>query len=140
MAGQAAQAAGGAGVMQDLSSGNVDQMLGRLRDPQTAQTVASALGLPQQQVENTFRDISTRVEAARNDPARAASEMRSGLAGLASQARQNLASGAAQVQPEATTTAWVTFIALVLSLAAAIAGAAVGRRNVARRVAGDVRP
>lgn len=140
MAGQAAQAVGGTGVMQDLSSGNVDQMLGRLRDPQTAQTVAAALGLPRQQVENTFRDMSSRVEAARNDPARAASEVRSGLAGLASQARQNLASGAAQVQPEATTTAWVTFIALVLSLAAAIAGAAVGRRNVARRVAGDVRP
>jgi hypothetical protein len=139
MVGQTMQAAGGSGVLQDLSSGDVDQILGRLQDPQTAQTVASALGLPQQDVESRFREISSRVEAARNDPARAASEMRSGLADLASQAGRNLAAGAAQVQPEATTTAWVAFIALLLSLAAAIAGAAVGRRNVARRVAGDVR-
>ena len=37
-------------------------------------------------------------------------------------------------QPEATATAWLTFAALVLSLLAAIIGAAVGRRGVVRRV------
>jgi hypothetical protein len=117
-----------------LSSGNVDQILGRLRDPQTATLVAGATGTSQEEAANTLRDISQRVEAARNDPAQATREARQGMETLAAQAKQNLAQTAAEVKPEATTTAWITFAALVLSLLAAIFGAAVGRRGVARRV------
>jgi len=37
------------------------------------------------------------------------------------------------VKPEATATAWLTFAALLLSLFAAMLGAAAGRRGVIRR-------
>ncbi|HVY81853.1 MAG TPA: hypothetical protein VG994_12775 [Steroidobacteraceae bacterium] len=50
--------------------------------------------------------------------------------GVAGQA----AADAAQVQQSVSATAWVSFIALVLSLLAAIAGAAAGRRGVERKV------
>jgi hypothetical protein len=65
------------------------------------------------------------------DPAQSGAELRQRAEELASRARANLPNAAAEAQPEATTTAWVTFVALVLSLAAAIAGAAFGRRRVA---------
>jgi hypothetical protein len=117
-----------------LTTGNVDAILGRLRDPQTARIVATATGTSQEQAASTLRDMSQRVEAARNDPAQAAAEARQGLQTLATQAKQNLANTAQEVKPEATATAWLTFGALVLSLLAAIIGAAVGRRGVVRRV------
>jgi hypothetical protein len=139
MAGQTAQAMGASlgGVMDDrgMAQGSVDEMLARLRDPNTASTLSSVLGMPREEVATALNDTSSRVEAARADPARAAAEVRSGLSDLASRARQNLSQTAANVQPEATTTAWVAFAALVLSLLAAIAGAAVGRRGVVKRVA-----
>ena len=50
--------------------------------------------------------------------------------GVAGQA----AADAAQVQHTVSTTAWVSFGALVLSLLAAIAGAAAGRRGVEKKV------
>jgi hypothetical protein len=86
-------------------------------------------------VATTFSDISVRVDAARDDPARAADEVRSGMAPLMSRAKENAAQMAAQAQPAASKTAWLTFAALVLSLLAAIFGAAVGRRGVVGRVA-----
>jgi hypothetical protein len=46
------------------------------------------------------------------------------------------AADAAQVQHAVSTTAWVSFGALVLSLLAAIAGAAAGRRGVEKKVVG----
>jgi hypothetical protein len=45
-----------------------------------------------------------------------------------------VAASAAQVQHAVSATAWVSFVALVLSLLAAIAGAAAGRRGVERKV------
>jgi len=136
--GQTAQAVGasvGAVNQQDLSSGNVDQILARLRDPQSAAAVSTALGIPRDEVESTFSVISTRVEAVRDDPARAAAEVRSGMEGLMARAKENAAQTAARAQPAVSRTAWFTFGALVLSLLAAICGAAVGRRGVAGRVA-----
>lgn len=47
-----------------------------------------------------------------------------------------VAGTAAQVKTEVTTGAWLAFAALVLSLLAAIGGAAVGRRSVLKRDAG----
>jgi hypothetical protein len=136
--GQTAQAVGAsAGAAIDergMSSGSVDEILSRLRDPQTASTVATATGMSREEATSALNEMSQRVEAARNDPAQAADEARRGLSDLAARARQNLAQTAAEVQPEVSTTAWLTFAALVLSLLAAIAGAAVGRRGVVGRV------
>jgi ABC-type transport system involved in multi-copper enzyme maturation permease subunit len=135
--GKTAQAVGTSVASMDveaLSSGDVDAILGRLRDPQTATIVAGATGTSREQAQNTLRDISQRVEGARNDPAAASAEARRGIESLAAQARQNLQQTATAMKPEATATAWLTFAALVLSLLAAISGAAVGRRGVVGRV------
>ena len=40
-----------------------------------------------------------------------------------------LAEQAEQIQPEVSTAAWITFLALVLSLAAAVIGSMLGRRK-----------
>src|SRR4051812_14338865 len=121
--------------LDDLSSGNVDEILGRLRDPQTTTIVAAATGSSRAEASSNLQDISRRVEQARNDPARAAAEARQGLQRLTSQAKQNLANTAAEAKPAATTGAWLTFAAMVLSLLAAILGAGTGRRGVVRRAA-----
>ncbi|HKU89972.1 MAG TPA: hypothetical protein VJP84_09260 [Steroidobacteraceae bacterium] len=44
------------------------------------------------------------------------------MASLTAQAKANLSQTAAEVEPEATTTAWLTFAAMVLSLIACIFG------------------
>jgi hypothetical protein len=132
-----AQAVGSTAQTMDvnaLTSGDVDAILGKLRDPQTATVVASATGTSREEASRTLNDMSQRVEAARDNPAQASAEARQGLQTLAARAKQNLANTAEEVKPEATTTAWLTFAALVLSLLAAIGGAAVGRRGVVRRV------
>jgi ABC-type transport system involved in multi-copper enzyme maturation permease subunit len=138
MAGQTAQAMGASvgNAMDDqgMAQGSVDEMLARLRDPGTASTLSSVLGMPREEVTTALNETSSRVEAARSDPAQAAAAVRSGMSDLASRARQNLSQAAAEAKPEATTTAWVAFAALVLSLLAAIAGAAAGRRGVVKRV------
>ena len=113
---------------------SVDEIVARLRDPTTASTLSSALGMPREEVATALGEMSNRVEAVRDNPAQAAAEVRNGVSNLAARARANLSQTAAQVQPEATTSAWVAFGALLLSLLAAIAGAAVGRRGVVRRV------
>ncbi len=136
--GQTAQAVGASvGSMneQDLSRGSVDEILARLRDPQTASAISTGLRVPREDVARTLGDISARVETARDNPARAADEVRSGMARLMSQAQENITQTAERAQPAASKTAWITFAALVLSLLAAIAGAAVGRRGVVGRVA-----
>ncbi len=132
--GHATQAVGASVDETGLSAGSVDEIVARLRNPQTASTVASALNLPREDVSKTLNDVSARVEAARDNPQQAAAEVRSGVSELASRAKQSLAQTAANAQPEASATAWLTFVALVLSLLAAIWGAAMGRRGVTKRV------
>jgi hypothetical protein len=139
MAQTAAPMAMGADI-RDLTSGNVDQMLAKLDDPQTATRLAAALNLPQDQVAGTLSSTRQRVAAVRDDPTRAAQEMRQGLEPLTAAAGQRLSQTAEQVKPEATATAWISFLALLLSLLAAVGGAAVGRRNVRDRVAPRIEP
>ena len=129
-AGQAVGAAMGMGG-GDLSSGDVSQMLSRLKDPQTASTLAGATGLPQQEVQSTLSQVASRVEAARDNPAQAAAEVRQGVAQLYEKARASgtLEQKAQEMQPQATTAAWITFGALVISLLAAVLGAMAGRRR-----------
>jgi hypothetical protein len=119
-----------------LSADPVDQMIARLNDPQTSSAVAIALNLPRPEVSTALNKVRQRVEASRDNPQQAVAEVRGGISDLASRAKQNVAQTAAQAQPQASATAWLTFVALVLSLLAAIFGAAAGRRGVMKRVAG----
>jgi hypothetical protein len=125
------------GGVDDLSSGDVDQMLARLNNPNTVRTISSATGIPEQEVRSTLSEIAQRVESARNNPEQAAAEVRRGAEQLMSRARQQLPAAAERVQGAATKTAWITFAAMLISLIAAIAGAMVGRRRAAQRLARD---
>jgi hypothetical protein len=120
--------------MTDLSGGSVDQILSRLRDPQTAQTLAAATGLPQQEVTSRLNDVAGRVEASRDNPQQAAAEVRQGAEQLMARAREQLPAVAERAQEGATKTAWITFGAMVISLLAAIAGAMLGRRRAEARL------
>jgi hypothetical protein len=126
-----------AGGMDDLSTGDVQQMLARLNDPRTARTIATTTGIPEQEVRSSLDQIAQRVEAARDNPEQAAAEVRRGAEQLMSRARQQLPAAAERVQDSATKTAWITFAAMLISLIAAIAGAMVGRRRAAERLLGN---
>lgn len=126
-----------AGGMDDLSTGDVQQMLARLNDPRTARTIATTTGIPEQEVRSSLDQMAQRVEAARDNPEQAAAEVRRGAEQLMSRARQQLPAVAERVQDSATKTAWITFAAMLISLIAAIAGAMVGRRRAAERLLGN---
>src|SRR5690606_30348324 len=131
--GGVAQTAGAAiSGVDDLSSGDVQQIVARLNDPQTARTISAATGIPEQEVRATLADIAQRVQSVRNDPARAVAEVRQGSQRLLERARQQLPATAERVQEGAATTAWIAFGAMLISLIAAIAGAMVGRRRAER--------
>jgi hypothetical protein len=116
--------------MDDLSAGDVQQMLARLNDPQTARTIAAATGMSEAEVQTQLAQVAQRVEAARDNPEQAAAEVRQGTAQLMSRVRQQLPAMAANAQDSATKAAWITLAAMLISLLAAIGGAMVGRRRV----------
>jgi hypothetical protein len=118
----------------DLSAGDVDQIIARLNDPRTAQGLATATGMSEQEVRSTLSEVAQRVESVRNNPQQAASEVRQGTEQLMARARQQLPVVAERVQEGATKTAWFTFGAMLISLLAAIGGAMWGRRRVEERV------
>lgn len=119
----------------ELSSGTVDQIVQRLRDPETARTVSSMLGTPQEQVQQNLSQIADRVTEARADPAKAAAEARQGIQQMVAdwQARGGVSAVAERMQPEASATAWIALLAMILSLLAAVWGAMLGRRRAAVR-------
>jgi hypothetical protein len=132
MVGGAAQAIGGAVQSQEVDvSGSVDQIVQRLKDPKTAQQIASATGMPQSEVQATLSETAQRVENNRDNPTRAAAEAKAGMAQLMDKAKSSgaLEQKAQEIQPQATRAAWITFGALVLSLLAAVLGAMSGRRK-----------
>lgn len=126
------QATGGPGV--DMS-GSVDQIIARLKDPKTAQQIASVTGMQQSEVQATLSETAGRVEKNRDDPAQAAAEAKQGMAQLMAQAKSSgaLEQKAEEVKPVVSGAAWLTFGALLLSLLAAAIGALVGRRKPAAR-------
>jgi hypothetical protein len=121
-----AQSQGGVDI-----SGNVDQILARLKDPRTARQIASASGMQQAEVEQTLSETAERVQANRDNPAQAAEEAKKGVGELMQQAKSSgaLEQKAEELKPGATRGAWIAFGALVLSLAAAVVGAMLGRRR-----------
>jgi hypothetical protein len=118
-----------------LSTGSVDEIIQRLRDPQTAQVISSAFGMQRAEVQSNLAQIADRVEKVRDDPAAAAAEARQGVQQLFQQwqAQGGVSAAAERVQPEAAATAWIALLAMVLSLLAAIWGAMIGRRRAALR-------
>jgi hypothetical protein len=126
--GSVMQGGGGAGV--DVS-GSVDQIVQRLKDPKTAQQIASVTGMPQSEVQATLSETAQRVENNRDNPTQAAAEAKAGMAQLMDKAKSSgaLEQKAQEVQPEASRAAWIAFGALVLSLLAAVLGAMTGRRK-----------
>lgn len=118
-------------------AGTVDEMAEQLRSAELVNRVASLTGLSVNETRSTLNETAARVEASRDDPAQALEEARRGIASLIERARTSgaLAAQAEEVQPEAASTAWLTFVALLLSLAAAVSGAMFGRSKAADLVA-----
>jgi hypothetical protein len=121
---------GGGGPNVDMS-GSVDQIVQRLKDPKTAQQIASATGMQQSEVQATLSETAQRVENNRDNPTKAAAEAKAGMAQLMDKAKSSgaLEQKAQEIQPQASRAAWITFAALVLSLLAAVVGAMSGRRR-----------
>ena len=136
MIGGAAQAV--SSVMQPSGdmSGSVDQIVQRLKDPKTAQQIASATGMEASEVQASLGETAQRVENNRNNPTQAAAEAKQGVAQLMEKAKASgaLQQKAEEVKPQATQAAWITFGALLLSLLAAVLGAMAGRRNPAKEI------
>jgi hypothetical protein len=120
----------GGGASVDMS-GSVDQMIQRLKDPKTAQQVASVTGMEQTEVQQSLSGTAQRVEQNRDDPTKAAAEAKAGMSELMQKAKSSgaLEQKAEEIQPQASRAAWMTFGALVLSLLAAVIGAMIGRRK-----------
>lgn len=132
----AGSAAGGAGAsLPSLASGDVDQVLRTLDDPNTAAQIATPTGMNRDEVQSNLADLRGRVEAAREDPAKVAAEVRQSVNGIAEGAKTRAQQAAVDAKPAASRTAWTNFGALLLGLLAGMAGAAVGRSNAATRVA-----
>jgi hypothetical protein len=132
MVGGAAQAIAGATQGTDVSGGSVDQIIQRLKDPKTAQQIASATGMQESEVQATLSETAQRVENNRDNPTQAAAEAKKGMAQLMEKAKSSgaLEQKAEEIKPQATRAAWITFGALVLSLLAAVLGAMSGRRRL----------
>lgn len=144
LAGGAAKLVGGAtqaigATMQGGGdvSGSVDQILARLKDPQTAQQIAAATGMEPREVQSTLSETAQRVESNRDNPSQAAAEAKQGMAQLMEKAKSSgaLEEKAQEVKPVAAKAAWATLGALLLSLLAAVIGAMVGRRKSLSRTA-----
>jgi hypothetical protein len=112
-------------------SGGVDQIVQRLKDPKTAQQIASATGMQQSEVQASLSETAQRVENNRDNPTQAAAEAKQGMTQLMERAKSSgaLQQKAEEVQPQASKAAWITFGALLLSLLAAVLGAMAGRRK-----------
>jgi hypothetical protein len=117
-------------------SGSVDEMASELRSAAMADRVASITGLSANEARTTLATAADRVEANRDNPARAAEEAGRAIASAFDRARASgaLAQQAEEIQPEAASTAWLAFLAMLLSLAAATTGAMVGRSKAADAV------
>ncbi len=120
--------------VSDLSSGDVNRIVARMRDPATVRVVSAATGMPEQEARASLDGIAQRVEAARSDPAKATAEASAGAQELAAKASARIERAAADAQPYAATTLWSTLAAMVVALLAAIAGAMTGRSQAARRL------
>jgi hypothetical protein len=126
-------AIGSAPQLSDLTSGDIDQILARLNDPQTVKIIAAATGMSQEEARSKLASIQARAEAVKDDPAKAAAEAKQGLQDLLSQAGTQARGAAAAAQPYASSAIWITVAAMLLALLASVAGAMIGRTGTAIR-------
>ena len=121
------------GSTPDMSQGTLDQVIQRLRDPQSSRLIAAATGMPQDQVHSNLTQIADRAEAAKDNPTQAAADVRQSVEDMIQRARADgtFARAADKAKAAAAKTAWVTFGALLLSLIAAVLGSMTGRRAAA---------
>jgi hypothetical protein len=124
--------------MTQLANGDVSQITARLNDPKTAQVVSKVTGTSQDEARARLGEIAQRVEAAKDDPAKATEEARKGVQDIVSKAGTRAQQAAADAKPYATATMWTTLVALALALIASIVGAMTGRRQVVQRLASVV--
>jgi hypothetical protein len=113
----------------DLSAADIDHMVAKLGDPRIAQQLSTMTGIPLREMQIRLADLAQRIDVARDDPALAAAEIRRSIGAMVAQAPGHEPRGES-AKPEAAA-AWLTFAALVLSLAAAVLGAMAGRRDPA---------
>jgi hypothetical protein len=120
-----------AGETMDMSGTPAD-ILAKLKDAKTAKQIAAATGLSDAEVQASLNETSQRVENARDNPAQAAAEAKTGVKGIYDKAKSSgaLERKAEEMKPQATKAAWITFGALMLSLLAAVLGAMAGRRRM----------
>ncbi len=108
-----------------IDAHDVDGIIARLNDPATADRVASEFALPRDQVVIVLREASAATQANRADPARAAEATRGRLDRLAT-GRSGLPVGTMPTLGRGVLVDWLTFAGLVVTLGAAIGGAAAG--------------
>jgi hypothetical protein len=117
----------------DLSAADIDQITAKLDDPQTAQQLSTMTGIPLREMQLRLEDLAQRIDVARGDPRLAAAEVRRSISAMVADSpgggREERGAG---VSPGVSVTAWITFAALLLSLAAAVGGAMAGRRNLVK--------
>jgi hypothetical protein len=115
----------------DLASGDVNEILARLNDPEMPRRLSGTTGIPENEVHLILEEIEQRVVTQRGNAERARAEARLGATELYAEARVGAQAQLAQsgVEPSDSRIAWATFAALVLSLGAAVAGAMMGRRK-----------
>jgi hypothetical protein len=118
-----AVATGGGDLVQTLGFNDPNQVLQKLDDPATASALAAATGMSTEEARAALGDLRSRVEAAKNDPARVTAEVRNFLAPYAERAKQQALAAAAKAQRGATLGAWVTFGVMLVGLGVAMAGA-----------------
>lgn len=108
----------------DFSQQNVDQLVARLQDPQTARQLAAATGLPMSQVQDTLARSAQAILNARDNPEAAIAQARRSFSDMMAHAPT-----VQRIETVSRASAWGSFIALVVSLCASLLGAAVGRRR-----------
>lgn len=133
--GAVVQGQGGAAGMD--VSGTVEEMAQQLRNPPLADRVAAVTGLPAAEVRTMLNQTAERVEAQSRNPTLAAEEARRGMAEIFDRARASgaLAAQVDEIRPEAASAAWLTLVAMLLSLTAAVGGAMFGRGRAVDAVA-----
>jgi hypothetical protein len=122
----------GGDLSQLLGLDDPSRVLQQLDDPHTASALAAATGMSSQEAQAALSSLRSRVEAAKDDPARVAGEVRNFLAQYAERAKQQALAAAASAQRGARIGFWITFGVMVVSLAVSIVGALSGVPSLQR--------
>jgi hypothetical protein len=113
-------------LVQRLGFDNPSQIMNRLDDPEVVSVFATATGMSTEEARSAINQLQSQVEAVRDNPEQAMTEVRNFLAQYADQAKQQAQQVAATVQQGATVGAWVTFGILAATLVVAVLGALSG--------------